>query len=647
MISQRSVNHILETARIEEVIGDYVRLKKNGSNMIGLCPFHNEKTPSFSVSPSKGIYKCFGCGAAGNVSKFIMEHDRMTYWESLRLLAERYQIEIEETNSESPEERAEENLKESLLVANGFAQKFYADFLLNSDEGQSVGMSYFTERGFRDDTIKKFQLGFSPSAEIVFYKAAIDAAYNADILMQAGLIAERHGKKVDFFRERVLFPIHNLSGKVIGFGGRTLRSDKNIPKYLNTAQTAVYDKSKSLYGIFFARNAIRKADECILVEGYTDVISLSQSGIENVVASSGTSLTHEQARLIRRMTQNIVILYDGDPAGLKAALRGIDILLEEDLNVRVVALPENDDPDSFVKTNGALALKEFIAKNISDFILFKTKLLLSETNNDPFKKAEVIKDIIASVAVIPDPIKRTLFLKSISEMMQVDEQVLVSEINKLKRAKLTKDAAIPRRESELLGPQETIAASQHTPEVLGKMELQEGDVIRLLIKFGSLNLEFKAEEQMIKKTVAETIVLEMEAENIVFENAVFKKILNEFREALQRENIPDEKYFIHHQDEEIRNFAVELLTSPYQISENWEKRHGIMITEEKFMLQPDIISSLTRFKLMHLQKRIHECKLQLKATSNESESEKLIRRLNRYLKLKKNLALQLGTVVMR
>lgn len=644
MISQRSINLIMETASITEVVGEYVKLKKRGANYLGLCPFHNEKTPSFTVSPAKGFYHCFGCGKGGNAVNFLMEHDHFSYPEALRHLAEKYHIEIEETRTEKPEDRAEENLKESILIANGFAQQFYSDTLFNTEEGASIGISYFKERGFREDTLRKFQLGFAPHAEATFYKEATAKGYNEDILSGAGLIVDKDGRKKDFFRERVLFPIHNFSGKVIGFGGRTLKSDKNIPKYKNTAQTAVYDKSKSLYGIFFAKNAIRKQDECILVEGYTDVISLSQAGVENVVSSSGTSLTTEQAKLIKRLTNNIVILYDGDQAGLKAALRGIDILLEEDMNVRVVALPEPEDPDSYVKANGAAALREFITKNVSDFILFKTKLLLRDAGNDPFKKAEVIKDIVASISIIPDAIKRSVFLKECSSLLSVDENVLISETNKLTRSRFSRDANVPKYQAELIAPNPETAHDQRTADQHTTFDIQERDIIRLLLEYGTAKKESEKTTIPIPAVdIVQAILLDFR--EIPFENAAYGNIFNEFAAALSKNEVPEEMYFINHADKAISELAIELLLSPYEISHNWLEKHGIAVTDKRFNYRQDIKSSMTRFKLKRLKKMEGEYLERIKTAQDEKEVQKNQNAIKKLRALRMELAKDMGTVI--
>lgn len=651
MITQRSINLILETASVVEVVGEYVKLNRRGANYLGLCPFHSEKTPSFTVSPAKGFYHCFGCGKGGNVVSFLMEHDHFSYPEALRHLAEKYHIEIEETKTEKPEDRAEENLKESILIANGFAQQYYTDTLFNTEAGVAIGISYFKERGFREDTIKKFQLGFSLNSESAFYKEALAKGYNEAILTAAGLVTEKNGRKTDFFRERVLFPIHNFSGKVTGFGGRTLKRDKNIPKYKNTAQTVVYDKSKSLYGIFFAKNAIRKQDECILVEGYTDVISLSQAGIENVVSSSGTSLTTEQARLIKRLTGNIVILYDGDQAGLKAALRGIDILLEEDINVRVVTLPEPEDPDSYVQTNGAAALRDYITKNVSDFILFKTKLLLKDAGNDPFKKAEVIKDIVASISIIPDAVKRSVFLRECSSLLAVDEHVLISETNKRTRARFAREANVPKPEAEQISPNPEFAHDQRSADTHTTFDIQERDIIRLLLEYGTLKKQVEETDfiipadEIIRAIVSELDELEKLIKNMPFENALYYRVYNDFKAVAENNTIPEEVYFINHADKAVSELAIELLLSPYEISSNWKKKHNIVVTDKRFNYRQDIKSSLSRLKLKRLRKMEREYLERVKTTQDEKELAKNQSIIKQLRAKRMELAKEAGTVI--
>lgn len=432
MIPKHTIDQIFEAAIIEDVVGEFVVLKKRGVNLLGNCPFHNEKTPSFTVSPAKGIYKCFGCGKAGNSINFIMDHEHYTYPEALRYLANKYQIEIEELE-ETDEQKQAANEKESLFIVSNFAASYFQKQLHETQEGKSIGLSYFVERGFREDIIKKFQLGYNPDSWEAFTGEALQQGYKLEFLEKSGLTIVKEEKHFDRFKGRVMFPIHNLSGRVLGFGGRILKTDPKAAKYVNSPESEIYHKSNVLYGIYFAKKDIIAKDNCYLVEGYTDVISLHQAGVENVVASSGTSLTEGQIRLISRFTNNITILYDGDAAGLKASFRGIDMILQEGLNVRVVLFPEGEDPDSFAKNNSSADLTKYITDQAQDFIRFKTSVLLKEVGTDPIKRAELIKDIVASISIIPDQIKRSVYIKECSSLLDIQENALINETNKLLR----------------------------------------------------------------------------------------------------------------------------------------------------------------------------------------------------------------------
>src|SRR4051812_4038323 len=443
MITKPTIDRITEAIDIVEVIGEFVQLKKRGANYVGLSPFANERTPSFTVSPAKGIFKDFSSGKGGSAVTFLMELEKFSYPEALKWLAKKYSIEVEET-VESFENKEEENHRESLMIVTGYAAKFFHESLLETDEGKSIGLSYFKERGFNNDTIKKFELGYSPDQWEAFTGQALKEGYQEEFLAETGLSVKRdNGSLYDRYRGRVMFPIHSFTGRVIAFGGRTLKNDKNVPKYVNSPESEIYHKSNVLYGLYFAKKAIRDEDNCYLVEGYADVLSVHQAGIENVVASSGTSLTTEQIRLISRFTQNITILYDGDAAGIKASLRGLDMILEEGLNVKVVLFPDGHDPDSYVRLVGTNGFKKHIEDNKKDFILYKTTLLLKEVGNDPIKKSEVIRDIVESIAKIPDSIKASVFIKECSHILQIDERALLSELNKMRQAKAKKDGQQP------------------------------------------------------------------------------------------------------------------------------------------------------------------------------------------------------------
>lgn len=590
MISQQTVQRINDAARIDEVVGGFVNLKKAGSHFKGLCPFHNEKTPSFVVSPAKGIYKCFGCGAAGNSSKFLMEHEHISYPEALRWLANKYNIEIEEDERKEEEFKQEQLKLDSIHIANGFAQRFFTEYLFDSEEGRSHGLTYFKERGFRDDTIKKFQLGFSPGDKKLFVGEALKQGYQKEVLIQAALAKESGTDLISFFRGRVMFPIHNLMGKVIAFGARILVNDPNAPKYVNTAESDVYQKSKILYGAFFAKNAISKTDECFLVEGYTDVISLHQGGIENVVASSGTSLTTDQVKLIRRFTNNITILYDGDAAGQKAALRGIEIILHEGMNVKLVLFPEDQDPDSFMRANGSKVFSDYIKNNSKDFFRFKLESLMKDSGNDPGKRSEIIHQMVESIALIEDPIKRHAYIKDCSEKLGVREEIISTETNKLRRKKYSKENSVSTQDNKILDEQFVVPDSAYQPELLSEFtdDFQERDIVRLLLEFNNLEIE---ENQ----TVAQFILSDLET--IAIENPVYRKIMDEFRKFLENGEHPVQNYFLNHPDEEISKLSIELLYSQYEVSKNWEKIHDIAITEKSFLFKKDIFSSINRFKL--------------------------------------------------
>lgn len=648
VIKRETIDKIVDTAQIEEVVGDFVNLKKRGANLLGLCPFHNEKTPSFTVSPSKGIYKCFGCGEAGNSVNFIMTHEHYSYPEALRYLANKYNIEIEETEAPTQEDLLQQNERESLYIVNSYAQRYYTDQLLNTEAGQSIGLSYFKERGFSKDTIEKFQLGYAPGGFDTFTQQALKEGYQKDILVKSGLTSEKNDKLFDFFRERVQFTIHNFSGKVVGFGGRTLKTDKKIPKYINTPETEIYNKSKILYGLFFSKNAMRREDECILVEGYTDVISLHQAGIENVVASSGTSLTVEQVKLIKRLTPNITIIYDGDPAGIKAALRGIDLILEEDMNVRVVALPESEDPDSYVKSVGASEFLKYKDSHSHDFIIFKANLLLEDAGNDPVKRSGVIKDIVESIALVPDAIKRTLYIQECSKLLDIGEQLLVTETNKLRRKKLTKEAGRPTEETR---PQDDAEAPEAEEQrdfadiISQTIRRQERDIIRLLLSYGALEFE----EEVL---VAQAILHDLEADGMEFSDELSNRVLGMYREQLEQGEVPTEQYFLGHEDKEISGLAIELLHSPYEVSPNWEKLHEIVITDVKFLYKKDIRTSLWRYKLEKiagLLKDNRDAIAQIKPETEEAEQElmDLLEVRSHLLELRKQVSALLGTVVLR
>lgn len=609
MIDKETIDKIFDAARIDEVVGEFVTLKKRGANLLGVCPFHNEKTPSFTVSPAKGIYKCFGCGKGGNSVNFIMDHEQLSYPEALRYLAKKYNIEIAE-EEKTPEQQEAQNERESLFVVSSYAQKYFTDILHNSDEGKAIGLTYFRERGFRPDIIEKFQLGYSPEKRSSLVEAAKAAGYKTEYLVKAGLISTNdEGKSYyDRFSGRVMFPIHNVTGRVIAFGGRTLRTDKKIAKYVNSPETDIYHKSKVLYGIYFAKKSIISEDNCYLVEGYTDVISMHQAGIENVVASSGTSLTVEQIRLIRRYTQNITILYDGDYAGIKASFRGIDLVLEEGMNVKVLLFPDGEDPDSFSKRVSTDELKKFIKESSTDFIVFKTNLLMKDVAHDPIKKAGLIREIVDSIALIPEAITRSVYIKECSNVMGIEEQVLLTELNKVRRKKLTEKAdktqegeqPVPPDLEEKLSAEEKIipaSAIDATP--------QEHDIVRILLNYGRQEVNVDGEDEegnavQVPVTVTELIVHELSQDGIVFENPVYNTIYSYFTASIANGVVPDETHFINHPEKTVREITIDILSFPYAISNRWEE-HGIFTTYEQSVLKKSVLNSVYALKVKKLE----------------------------------------------
>jgi len=653
LIPKETIDQIFETARVEEVVGDFVQLKKKGTNLWGNCPFHNEKTPSFSVSPAKGIYKCFGCGKGGNSVNFIMDHEQQTYPEALRYLAKKYNIEIEE-EQQTPEQMAEQTERESLYLVLAFAQRTFASNLLKTDEGQSIGLSYFKERGFSMETIEKFGLGYCFDRYDSFGNKALEEQYNRKFLEDSGLCLDREGKLIDRFKGRVMFPIHNLSGRVIAFGGRTLRSDKKVAKYINSPETDVYHKSNIVYGIYQAKSEIIKKDNCFVVEGYTDVISLHQAGIHNVVASSGTSLTVEQIRLVKRYTNNLTIMYDGDDAGIKASFRGIDLVLEEGMNVRTVLFPDGEDPDSFSKKMDGDELTAFIDANSKDFIQFKAQLLSEEAKGDPIKMAGLIKDIISSIALIPDPIIRNLYVRQCSSIMSMDEEVLMMELNRNRRKNFSEKQRHDNSNFSEAPVQEEPSIVRKSNQELKKRdaEFQEQDIIRILILYSEKEIEFdvwdEAEEKVVdqeKVNVVDFIVTELLEDEITFENELFKLVFAEFSKMLEEKKIPTEQHFINHQNSEISSLAVNFFAQPHVVSERW-KEHNVVTLLEVDKLKQSILSSLNVLKLRKLETMITETRDLLKK-AEENQLMELMEKLNRQLGVRKILAKEIGSAILK
>lgn len=620
MIPPHTISSVLETARIEEVVSDFVSLKRRGSNLIGLCPFHQEKTPSFSVSPSKGIFKCFGCGKGGDAAKFVMEHEHYSYPEAIRYLAKKYNIEIEE-REQTPEEIVAMNERERMFNLNDFAGKYYASTLFDTNEGRSIGLSYFKGRDFRESTIQKFMLGYSLERRDAFCQHALQNGYSEEILLKTGLAISHDNKLFDRFFARVIFPIHNLTGKIIGFGGRILDQTKSKAKYLNSPESEIYIKSKSLYGIFYAKNAIAKSDNCLLVEGYTDVISMIQAGIENIVASSGTSLTVDQIRMIKRYTDNITILFDGDKAGIAASLRGIDLILEEGMNVRVVLFPDGSDPDSFVREHRTTEVEEFISNQSKDFISFKTGLLLEEAENDPIKKAGLVKEIVQTIALIPDAIYRAVYVKTCSKMLDVEELTLMNELNKLLRGKLRKQLG-----SDL--PQPPIETPEQARDEEPKPQVpvgyhQERELIKLLLHYGMEELLHDTTDEQgypafYRETVAKNMLDDLAADKFGFEHPTHQKILQIFREHIEKDEVPNEKYFTSHPEPDISGLAVDLLSDQYELSKNWEK-HKIFVKTEKEDLKKSIERALLTYRRVVLEAKLPLIAQAIKEAGNDDD----------------------------
>ncbi len=653
MITAKTVREILDAVRIEEVIEEFVSLRRRGINLIGLCPFHHEKTPSFNVNPARNLFKCFGCGKAGDAITFLREHEQFSYPEALRWLARKYNIEIEEAEL-SPEQRAADQMAESLYIVNDFGLKHFQEQLFDTDEGKSVALSYFRQRGLREDTIRTFGLGYAPDQRDLLMQRARTTGHSVELLKKVGLCSNDGSR--DFFRGRVMFAIHNLSGKVAAFAGRTMSADKSVPKYINSPETEIYVKNKTLYGAFQAKKAIRQQDECILVEGYMDVISLYQAGIENVVASSGTSLTEGQLNLIRRNTNNLKILYDGDPAGIKAALRGLDLALEQDLNVRIVLLPDGEDPDSYVQKVGSEAFLEYVAREAKDFILFKTQLLLSEIKGDPIKKAGLVKDIVASISRIPDPIKRSVYQKECASLLDVAEPALVEETNKLITQGLKKQeerkARAPEAASDSPDAQPNpevpvedpaFARPRERPMARGD-EFQERYIIRLLVLYG---------DQILPEgvSVAEYILADIEDSLGSFDNPLYGKIATECHDLLLQNQNVDSNYFLSHTNRDVQSLALDFLNEPDEYSPNWEERYNYPLQNQKppeFNFDPDTRQALDRFKIRKIEKMVDINKSRLKSAQEQGDVENVERYVKIHMKLtdaRNDVIRRAGTVV--
>jgi len=642
MIDHATIERILDASEIVEVVSDFVTLKRRGVNYLGLCPFHNEKTPSFTVSPAKGIFKCFGCGKGGNPVNFIMEHESLTYPEALKWLAKKYSIEVVE-KEESSEEKQLKDERESMLIVTSFGARYFANFLWNEEEGRAVGLSYFRERGFRDDTIRKFDLGYCPDGKNRFTEAAQREGYKMEFLEKTGLTIQRDDWVRDRFAGRVMFPIHNIGGGVIGFGGRIMKDDKETAKYLNSPESEIYHKSRIVYGIFQAKKEISRTDKCYLVEGYTDVLSMHQAGIANVVASSGTALTPDQVRLIRRFTPNITIIYDGDEAGIKASLRGIDLVLEEGMNVKVLLLPDGEDPDSFARKHNSSEFLDFIKANETDFIQFKTRLLLKTTENDPVAKARLISDVIRSVAVIPDNITRSVYIRECSRLLNVDEEVLYTEVRRQKRKKDDDLKAGIVREVQKQPRSQPSFVLRET----GELTTEETEVLRYLLKFSKMPLyEEEGEHPLDLRivSVGQFIRDELERDGLIPDKPAFRKIFEEVADNLDNPYFDPWKHFVYHKDGEVSKLATDLLSEKYTESKRW-KRAGSYTEKEEDILDLLVPRIVNEFKLKKLKKMMRELEKEIKTASSENSFDRVIELQGTFMNLKsveKYLSDQLG-----
>jgi DNA primase len=654
MIYQDTINKIMDTARIEEVVGDFVSLKKRGTSLIGNCPFHNEKTPSFHVSVTKGIYKCFGCGKGGDAVHFIMDHEKYSYPEALKYLAQKYNIEVEE-KEQSPQDVEANNARESLYVVSLYAANYFASELWTGEQGRAIGLSYFKERGFREDIIKKFELGYSPDQWDALILSAKAAGHKEEYLERTGLsVRNDKGKVYDRFRGRVMFPIHNFTGRVIGFGGRTLKTDKNVPKYVNSPESDIYHKSNVLYGLFQAKKAVREADNCYLVEGYADVLSVHQAGVENVVASSGTSLTVEQIRLIGRFTQNVTILYDGDAAGIKASLRGLDMILEEGLNVKVVNFPDGHDPDSYMHKVGAGAFKLYIENNRKDFILYKADILLKEAGTDPIKRAGIIRDIVESIAKIPDDIKASVFIRECSRLLQVEERMLLTELNKMKSARSKKafsqqspQKQYPQSPSDPQGPPENLfeESGPYLPGVESSPDndqLQEHEIVRLLLAFGH---ELVSWDNIDNMYIGSFIMQNLA--DVTFEDDTCKLIIENYKEEIENGHLPVANQFIKNENRVIADLAITLSTSPYALSENWYNKHQIYVRDETVNLKATILGGLFHLKKRKVDRMLLGLLQEIKIENDPVNQEILMQRYAFIKNVEREISKFLGSVILK
>ncbi len=652
------VDDIMQTARIEEVIGEFVSLKKAGSNLKGLSPFTDEKTPSFVVSPGKQIFKCFSTGKGGSVVTFLMEKEHFSYPEALRWLADKYGVQIPEDKPLTSEEQAAISERESLHIINEFAKEHFKKNITATEEGKSIGLSYFIERGFRPDIIEKFQLGYCLNSGTDFTEAAKEKGYKLEYLEKVGLVKTKDDRNFDFFRGRVMFPIHSVSGRVLGFGGRTLFTDKKIAKYFNSPESIIYNKSEILYGLYYSKGDIIKYDNCFLCEGYTDVISMYQAGIQNVVSSSGTSLTKEQIRLIKRYTNNVTILYDGDAAGIKASFRGIDLILQEGLNVKVVLFPDGEDPDSYSKKVSTSELESYIKEHTQDFISFKADILLKDDGDDPLKRAELIKDIVHSVGLIPDSITRTVFIQKIAAEFQIQEAVLDAELLKIRKNTLAKEFNEPEIRDL---PVEQYQVETHpdlppeyTETTTGiKVQPEEFALIRLMVLYGPLATEVTAlnEHGQMEETeisVIQYICNELEEDELFFDTPILSKIHQVYAEGLANNELYRSSVLKRQEDQEIVRLVSDIEANEHEISDNWYIKHHIETRKDGDRLKQAVPQAIYAFKLYKLEKRINEIRQALKnEVPDEEELTLLLVEQVTLEKIKLQFTKELGRTILR
>lgn len=668
MIDQATVERIIDAAQIVDVVSDFVTLRKRGVNYTGLCPFHNEKTPSFSVSPAKGLCKCFSCGKGGNAVHFIMEHEQLSYYEALKYLARKYNIEVKERELSNEEKQAQSE-RESMFVVNAFARDYFQDILRNNVDGRSIGMAYFRQRGFRDDIIEKFQLGYCTDSHDAMSKEALKKGFQREFLVKTGLCYETDDHRLrDRFWGRVIFPVHTLSGKVVAFGGRVLNAEtKGVKvKYVNSPESTIYHKSNELYGIYFAKQAIVKQDRCFLVEGYTDVISMHQSGIENVVSSSGTALTSAQIRLIHRFTNNLTLLYDGDVAGIKASLKGIDMLLEEGMNIKVCLLPDGEDPDSFARKHNSTDFQEFISKNETDFLRFKTNLLLEEAGKDPLKRAELIGSIVQSIAVIPEAIVRDVFIKDCGQLLHVEDKLLVGEVAKRRELMAEKGnrpvvnqpayhaPTTPNEATPPPFPPDEVAYQTAIPQ-----ENREGEefyqyerlIIQAIVRYGEKTVCEEEDEdgKIVPISVIRYVADDLETDELSFHNPIHRRILSEAVQHEKDNGFVAERYFIAHPDTVLSRVASELASDRYQLSKFHSKTQKIITDDERLMelipmLMTNFKNAIVTAELKHIMYQLQDPAI----IDDEERCNELMKRHEELREVKSLMAKHLGDrVVLR